>query len=160
MPVGGGTATDGHALVLFATDDLQPYKWGEGSASGTSFSVDVTDPVPAEALLIGSGETSFVGLGQVYLVPSGVDFPDGVISSDANLNDQIIGIAGNYAIIYRPSDEPFTDADWVNAFPPGLSCGVCAPGTDAEIFVPTSCDDMVLQVGPQSALDVCQWLPN
>src|SRR5690349_6027793 len=109
MPVGGGAATDGHALVLFATDDLEPYKWGDGLATGTSFSVDVTDPVPMEALLIGSGETTFFGLGQVYLVPSGVDFPDGVISSDANLNDQIIGIAGDYAIIYRPSDQPFTD---------------------------------------------------
>ncbi|HEY5928545.1 MAG TPA: hypothetical protein VIV11_42955, partial [Kofleriaceae bacterium] len=77
---------------------------------------------------------------------------------DSFFSSMVLGITGEYTIIYRPNANPISGVPWVNDFPAGLSCGKCVPQqTGFDTFTPVACSEMKLQVGPQAAIMVCNW---
>jgi hypothetical protein len=155
-PVGGGTVPPAsNALVVWVSDVGQGdfiYKWGEGTSAAEAFSIDVALPVPDQATFGGR-----LGVGLAVLIPSGMTIPDGVVADDAVI-DTALGFSGEYAVIFRPNTSPFPEAAWVDAFPAGLSCGRCVPQeTGFDTFTPVSCSEVKIQVGPRSAVFICNW---
>ncbi|HTL34928.1 MAG TPA: hypothetical protein VL326_17485 [Kofleriaceae bacterium] len=153
VEMGGTAPATGEAIVLWVSDIGQGdfvYKWGQGTATATTFNVDVVTPVPNDATFGG-----MVGVGTVALVPSGTSVPDGVVP-DSTFNTAL-GYTGEYAIIYRPSASS-APASWVDAFPVGLACGKCVHQTSGlDTFMPVACSTVVLGVGPQSMTYTCNW---
>ncbi|HEY5926744.1 MAG TPA: hypothetical protein VIV11_33890, partial [Kofleriaceae bacterium] len=78
VPVGGGMPpTTGKTFVIWPSDIGQgdfAYKYGEGTATATTFTANVTPPVPNDATFGG-----MLGVGFVVLVQSGTTLPDGVV---------------------------------------------------------------------------------
>jgi hypothetical protein len=153
-PVGGGTPpSSAKAVVLWTTDAGQGdsfYKYGEGPATATSFSLSIDEPLPTEATLGG-----ILSVGIAVLIPSSVSIPNGVVT-DPNFGGDVLGLAGQYAIIYRVNSTP--TGLWVDQFPDGVSCGQCVPATTGfDTFTPVPCNLTEMQVGPISAITVCNW---
>ena len=156
VPVGGGSAPAmGKTFVIWVSDIGQGdfvYKYGEGTATMTTFTANVTPPVPNDATFGGK-----LGVGFVALVPSGTVMADGV-ADEAMLSAAMLGLSGEYTIIYRPNTTPFPEATWANDFPAGLSCGKCVEQTTGfDTFTPVPCSEMKLQVGPEASIKVCDW---
>ena len=156
-PVGGATPpSSAKAVVVWTTDAGQSdsfYKYGEGTATAMSFNLSIDEPLPTEATLATLGGIFSVGL--AVLIPSSVSVPNGVVT-DPNFGADILGLAGQYAIIYRENATP--TGLWVDQFPDGVSCGQCVPATTGfDTFTPVPCNLMEMQVGPMSAITVCNW---
>ena len=154
-PVGGGIPpSSAKAVVVWTADSGQGdylYKYGEGTATATSFSLSIDDPLPTEATFRG-----IFGVGLAVLIPSSVSVPNSVVT-DPNFGADILGLAGQYAIIFRGNAAP-TGVSWLDQFPVGLSCGQCVPATTVfDTFTPVPCNLMEMQVGPQDAIAVCNW---
>jgi hypothetical protein len=153
-PVGDGIPPSSAKVVVIWTSDVGQgdylYKYGEGPATATSFSISIDGPVPTEATFGG-----VVGVGLPVLIPSSVSVPDGVVT-DPNFGADILGLAGQYAIVFRGNAAP--TGLWVDQFPVGLSCGQCVPATTGfDAFTPMPCNQMIMQVGPRTAITVCNW---
>jgi len=153
--VGGATPpASAKAVVVWTVDAGQGdhlYKYGEGPATATSFSVRVDAPLPVEATLGG-----IVSVGIPVLIPSSASVPNGVVT-DPNFVGGVLGIAGQYAIVFRGNAAP-TGVSWLDQFSVGLSCGQCVAATTGfDGFTPVPCNQMTMQVGPQTAIAVCNW---
>lgn len=156
IPVGGGSAPAmSDTIVLWVSDIGQGdfvYKWGQGSATSTTFTADVATPVPTDATFGG-----MLGVGLVTMVATGTNVPDGVVPN-GTFQSIALGYTGEYAVIYRPNATNTTGAPWVDAFPVGLACGKCVHQTTGfDTFEPVSCTTVVLQVGPMSSISGCNW---
>lgn len=154
--VGGGTApSDAKTVVVWVSDIGQGdfiYKWGEGTATATTFTANVMTPVPNDATFGG-----LLGVGVVALVPSSANIPDGVVE-DGVFTTTALGFTGEYSIIYRPNTDPTPEPSWDEDFPVGLSCGKCVPQAQGfDTFEPVPCSEVKLQVGPMSAIQGCNW---
>jgi hypothetical protein len=153
-PVGGGIPpSSAKVVVVWTTDAGQGdsfYKYGEGTATATLFSLSIDEPLPTEATLGG-----ILSVGLAVLIPSSVSIPNGVVT-DPNFGADLLGLAGQYTIIYRVNSAP--TGMWPDQFPVGVSCGQCVPATTGfDTFTPVPCNLMEMQVGPQDAIAVCNW---
>ena len=154
--VGGGSAPSmGKTFVIWSSDIGQgdfAYKYGEGTATATTFTANVTPPVPSDATFGGR-----LGVGFVILTASGTTIADGPVD-DTVLDAAVLGITGEYAIIFRPNTTPISEVPWIDNFPAGLSCGKCVPQTTGfDSYAPVACTEVKLQVGPQQSIMGCNW---
>ena len=155
--VAGTCAPDaGHVYVLWPGEGPKGdflFRYGEGAATNAAFATGVALPVPDMATF---GDS--LGVGSVVLFDAAVTLPEGII--DANqFETEARGIAGQFALIYKGTNP--AGVDWVDAFPSGLSCGKCVKakaGETFDTFAPVACSEVVLDVGPEDAIDVCNWI--
>jgi hypothetical protein len=156
MPVGGGTPASVTAMVLWVADNGSgdyAFKHGAGTATETTFHVAVDEPIPPDATF-----ANVLGVGQVVLLPSSFVLADGVVADDNAVFDAMLGFAGEYAIIFKGPGSGPQPPSWLDAFPAGLSCGVCMPQASGfDTFVPIACSMMKIQVGPRASIAVCNW---
>ena len=153
-PVGGGQApATGKVIALWSGDQAGSdylYKYGDGTYTTATFEIGVDEPMPAQATF-----NNEFGIGTIALVDAALVVPEGIIDEDV-LEAQQRGLVGQYAIVYRGAGSP--PYTWLNAFPTGLSCGKCVQATTGmDTFEPADCGALELQVGPESAFNVCNW---
>jgi len=151
--VGGGTTVTGNVFVLWNGDKGQGdylYKYGAGTSTPTTFHASVTPPLPADATYGGQ-----FGVGLIPVFDSAFSLADGVVTDESQLETAMKGFAGQYAIIFKGTG---SGPGWIGAFPMGLSCGKCVKATSGfDSFTPIACSMVEIQVGPPSAIDVCNW---
>jgi hypothetical protein len=127
------------------------YVFGQGviAGSGETFSVDLDSPPPDSAL-----NNGVLGVGLIVAV-AGAGFEDGHLLSDTGVG--IIGIAGQYAVIYV-GDREGGGPDWMDDFPDGYSVGV---GVDVEggfdAFTPVGANEVELIIDDLGNIDIVNW---
>jgi hypothetical protein len=145
ISVGGTPPAMGKTFVLWSADSGQSdykYKYGEGTATMTTFTTNVASPVPNEASFGGVLGISYVGL-----FPSSATLADGAVPTNY-VETMMLGYTGRYRIIFRPNANPFPQGAWANDFAVGLSCGRCVDSSQGnDRLTPVPCSEMVLQVG-------------
>ena len=156
-PLAGTCAPDsGHVYVLWPGEGPKGdflFRHGEGAATNAAFATGVALPVPDMATF---GDS--LGVGSVILFDASVTLPEGIIDP-AQFETAARGIAGQFAVVYKGPNP--AGVDWADAFPPGLSCGKCVKakaGDTFDTFAPVACSEVVLDVGPEDAVDVCNWI--
>ena len=144
----------GKLVVLWAVDNNngdQTYKWGDGTASNTTFAVSFDSAPPSGVVNPGGGAVGFV-----VLVDSLDDIAEGIVDPDA-LN--IVGVSAQHSIIWK--EEGSTIEGWFQNFETGYSCGVCVPATEGQTFdsyAPAGCGDVVVETTTDiETLDFCNW---
>ena len=149
---GAFVPASGNVAVLWLNDTGDGdflFKHGEGTSTGSSFELDVAEPVPAGALFGGQFGMSFI-----VLVDSSVDLPDGVVD-DAALETNMRGFSGQFSLIFKSAELPAT-GDWRDDFPAGLTCGKCVDQPEGfDSYTPVACDQVGIDVGDEEAIAVC-----
>lgn len=140
------------AVVLWAGEE-EIYKYGEGLSTGATYSLDVPASLPAELL-----NAKTVGVGIVALVPTGTPLAEG--RNDVDIIDSVIGVAEDFAFIYRPGgpQEDLSYREWIKYFPIGLSCarGVETDGI-FDAFRPVPCESIPITVDDLDNLNLVNW---
>jgi len=128
------------------------FQYGEGSATRTGFSLGFDAAIPGEATFANA-----FGVGFIALVDAATPIAPGIVDEAAFERD-VRGAAGQFAVVYRGPNAGAPE--WVAAFPPGLSCGKCVTGKAGEFdtFAPIACSEVVLDVGDEDSLDICNWM--
>lgn len=124
------------------------YKLGEGTATATRFSVSLSTAPPAEAMV--NGET---GVAFVYLVPSTLDAPDGVLRAEW-LEQNAIGAAPDYLVVYRGPLGPAYP--WQAVVPTGFSC-VRRDSGELHAHTRTDCGSLESSVAAVETLQFVLW---
>lgn len=144
-------------VVLWSVPSGSPdylYKFGEGTSSGATFTLPLQTPPPAEAL-----NRAELGVGLVLLMPTSFSQADGRYEDEDVFFDALIGAAGQYAIIYKASEQVSTPS-WVSRFPAGYSCGkgVAAPaGSSFDTFEPVACASINVTVDDAANIEFVNW---
>lgn len=142
------------------------YIAGTGSLTAEGFDVDVSAPVPDEALNQYDGFG--LGVGLIVAFNAGDAPAQGRLSGDAEdgFYDLITGASPRYALIYRDGEdsefpfEPEEEFEWPLDFPQGLSCGRGVPAPDGatfDSFEPVSCDLLELRFGDVDEFEFVNW---
>jgi hypothetical protein len=128
------------------------FQYGEGSATRAGFSLGLAAAIPGEATF-----GNAFGVGVIALVDAATPIAPGIVDEAAFERD-VRGLAGQFAIVYRGPNAGAPD--WVAAFPAGLSCGKCVKAKDGgfDTFAPVACSEVVLEVGDEDSLDICNWI--
>ena len=149
---GASVPASGNVAVLWLNDTGDGdflFKHGEGTSTGSSFELDVAEPVPAGALFGGQFGMSFI-----VLVDPSVDVPDGVVDEGA-LETNMRGFSGQFSLIFKAAELPAA-GDWRDDFPAGLTCGKCVDEPEGfDSYTPVACDQVVIDVGDEEAIAVC-----
>lgn len=150
------------AVVIWSVTSGSPdyaYKFGEGASRDAKFSVNFDGQIPAEAI-----NSYGVGVGLIALVPPATTLPDGKLDGahDGNPSSKELtplGITSQYAIIYKT--DTAKDFKWSTSFPAGLSCGVCVPAPEGEVFdsfEPIDCDKLKIETASDpTSIHSCNW---
>jgi hypothetical protein len=148
--VGAAVPASANVYVLWQVTGPNPdhlYVYGQGSSSGSNFSVTIPTRPPASPLAVnGSG----IGVGLLVLFPAGYTLAEG--QPPSTFDSDMIGIA-TQAVIFRETGQACFG--WMATFPPGYACGECFQGTPFDGFTPRSCEGLVIYVG--SGGQVCNW---
>ncbi len=152
--VAGAAPASGNAMVLWVSDvgaGDYLYKYGEGTSAGAAFAVGLDEPVPTAATFGG-----MFGVGQIALFGSSFTLADGEVTlPESTLSDEIVGFAGEYAIVFRGTTDL---APWLTQFPMGLSCGKCVHELEGfDSFTPVACDEIVIEVDLIEDTSTCNW---
>jgi hypothetical protein len=152
--VTGPGAAAGPVVILWGVDAAPvdySYKFGDGSATATTFTtMPVMDP-PLEART--RAPSVDYGVGIVTLLEPGASIPEGRLSVPG---PAFVGSSFRYAIIYRGAGDTGAASTWTSAFPVGLSCGRCV-GTSAgfDRFEPVDCAMLVIDT--EQTGELCNW---
>ena len=136
--------------VVFVWDTLQTtYKWGDGDATAMTFSV-VLDPVPPDGAQIAAAG---MAVGIPVLIDDSATIPDGVF--DFN-NTPRLGVATDYAIIWKDATAAGIGLGWDAAFGASYSCARCVRGGNGahDSWELTPCANLTIEIG---GTDVCNW---
>jgi hypothetical protein len=149
---------DAEVIVVWPVSSTSPdhaTKYGDGTTSGSSYLFSLVDAPPPALALNDYGAGRRLGVGFVALVPTGTDFPDGVLDPEAELT--IIGVSPT-PIIWREG-EMGGGLSWTNEFEEGAyQCGRCLPADEGETFdriEPIDCAEVVIDT-PAADLE-CNW---
>ena len=153
---GGATVPAGATAfavwIVSATSPDYSFKFGDGPATTTSFTVGFGAAPPTQALNV-AAPWQF-GVAVLALAPS-TDVPaEGVIPGSA---PEPVGFSSRHAIIFKPAGG--MGPDWLAAFPEGYSCGVCVDSPAGfDSFAPVACSAVVIDVPADlGTLDGCNW---
>ncbi|HZI14728.1 MAG TPA: hypothetical protein VE153_30450 [Myxococcus sp.] len=144
-------------MVLWAVSSGSPdyvYKFGEGTSTGASFSLQLPQLPPADALNRGE-----LGVGLMLLEPGTYALADGRYEDADPPFEQALGAAGQYAIIYKAKEQVAGPA-WAERFPVGYSCGKGAPPATTggfETFEPVSCASISVTVDDIDNIEFVNW---
>ncbi|MFY0533830.1 hypothetical protein [Nannocystis pusilla] len=129
------------------------YSFGDGAVDGHEFSVTIREPLPLEATFGG-----VIGVGMLVLVPLDLVVPDGVLDED--FEEQMLGIAGNNSVVWRPDPAvALPDWPWADPFPSGYACGHCVQSAEIDAFdgfAVGPCEGITIYVPAETAL-WCEW---
>lgn len=120
--------------VVFLTTPDYVYKYGQGSATGASFTLSVPGVLPAEAQNPSSGTAAVIA-----------EFPAGTVIADGKLPDSAtpIGFAPDELLVYKPAGVNYPA--WISAFPEGYSCGRCVRTPEPQdSLVPVACAEVTI----------------
>ncbi len=126
------------------------YLFGSGTYSGSSFSVFFEGDPPTEVV---NNPGIGVGVGIVALIDPATSLSTGIFPDESL--DSIYCVSSQYALIWIEPGAP--GLGWTDAFPVGLSCGVCVPAGPSggfDSFEPISCDELSIVVPFEG---VCEW---
>jgi hypothetical protein len=147
---GTSPPASGQVLMLWDLVDTA-YKWGDGTATATSYAITLDTDPPAGAILPGG-----LAVGYVVLVADGTNVPDGPYTS-ATLNFPILGITSDTAIIWRDALGSGAGLSWEAAFGARSSCGHGVRQTTGhDTFELTPCANMTIDAGAALA-SACNW---
>jgi hypothetical protein len=127
------------------------YKFGDGTSSGATFSMDLASIPPEMARNLST--MTDVGVGLLALLPPGTSIPDGVLASEPTR----VGITASYGIVYRGPTDTSPYFTWTSAFPFGLSCGRCVYSTTGghDAWEPVGCTALVMDTDMNAS--TCNW---
>lgn len=139
-----GAPDDSVIAVAWVVSSGSPdyaYKFGEATTSSGSFLITFDAEPPAVALNNGT-----IGIGVVFQLPPGTSLPEGMIP-DAQF-DSATGFSSDHSIIFKTEGAPSGEAQWLDAFPSGYSCGVCVrSGTGFDAYQKTDCSNVKVEQG-------------
>lgn len=151
------------AVVIWSVSSGSPdysYKYGEGTFRDAKFTVSLPGDVPTEAI-----NSYGIGIGVVALVPPGTPIPDGRVSGGEHDGQatgaelEVLGFTTEYAIIWKTASA--RDLSWSSSFPVGMSCGICLPAVEGEVFdsfVPIDCSTVKIETASDpDELHACNW---
>jgi hypothetical protein len=162
----GGTSVNGlvagdhvpegaKAVVVWSISSGSPdyaFKYGEGSSSGSKFTVTLSADPPAEAI-----NSYGVGVGVVALVPASATVPEGKVTGEQL---ELLGLSASYAVIWKAEAASGVNG-WMKTFPSGFACGRCVPAPSGESFDSfTQVDCSQVQIDAPSDLNTlhsCNW---
>lgn len=149
----GPMAAAGPVMVLWAVDRVNDdylYKFAEGTATATTFTVAIPQDPPQAARTQASSVD--LGIGLLALLPPGTSIPDGRLAAEP----AYVGLSRRYAVIYRGPTDTGGVVAWTARFPVGLSCGRCVDSTTGfDTFEPVDCALLVIDTDP--AAPVCNF---
>ena len=175
----GVAPSGGDAIAVWVVSAGSPdyvFKFGDGSATGSSFDVDFPSAPPEAAINAG-----VLGVGLIAVLSSGPAIPDGMVDDEVLFETRVIGVTTQHAVIWRPSALPMLvpPDHWIHGFGPGYTCGrcveeiecgvdadcpgegmcdpelgVCVTGSSFDAFVPVSCAEMRVD---STAAEFCNW---
>ena len=139
-----GEFPDGFVTPLWITEGDALYAWGDGVASGGTFTFAFYEDMPPEQATIVPG---FIGLAALGIGVAPIE--EGLVTD----TDQLFGFSPQHFVLWRATAGPVDEVPWLGAFPQGYSCSVCAPGgpDGKDILVPSDCQDVEILTG--SALE-------
>jgi len=144
--VGTAIPAEGTVIVgwiVYAGDD-HVYKFGDGSSTGSRYTVALPGPVPAAA-----NNPDGVAFGVVALLTKGAEVPEGPFDGNS-LEGMVIGGADG-GLVFRAASS--TRTGWPEAFPPGeVSCARCvhvASGGHDQLE-PIACDQLAIDTSPDA----------
>lgn len=70
---------------------------------------------------------------------------------------EIIGVTGQYAVIFVQNRDTLTAFSWVDAFDDGYSVGVGVPTEVFDKFAPTSRSSPVLIIDDLANIEIVNW---
>ncbi|WP_437323230.1 hypothetical protein [Sorangium sp. So ce381] len=156
-PISGETAPeDAVVAVVWVVSSSSPdygFSFGEGTASGATFTVGFGSAPPREAI-----NSNGVGMGFVMLLAPGTQVPEGEIDSDV-LDTALLGASSRHVIVWHEtSGQGF---GWSKSFPAGFGCGKCVAAPEGEGFdsyEPVDCSEVEVQVASDpDSLEFCNW---
>ncbi len=121
----------GSTIGLWEVRTPEPltYKFGDGQATASEFSLEFRLEPPDEAL-----ENGEFGVGFVGMLPGLATAPEGEI--DPERINQIGGSTDTAVIFKRPGA---TGPAWLADFPDGFSCAICLREQQPDGFAPVDC---------------------
>jgi len=145
-----GTGAPAASKVVMVWDKVDTaYKWGDGTGSASSFTVTLADDPPTAAQV----GTSGLAVGFPVLIDASVTVADG----PTDLSFQRLGIATDYAIIWKDALGSGAGLSWESAFGARYSCARCVRQTTGhDTFELTPCANMTITIGAANT-DVCNW---
>jgi hypothetical protein len=148
-----GSAPATSKVVIYWDLKAHGYKWGDGSGSASSFTITLADDPPPGAQFNASG----LAVGFPVLVDDSVTVGDG----PTDMTFQRLGIATDYAIIWRDVTGSGAGTSWESSFGARYSCAHCVRSMSGsasfDSFELTPCATETIPIGapPQSTL--CNW---
>jgi hypothetical protein len=143
---GTGAPAQSHVVVLWDLVDTG-YKWGDGTATATTFMLPFDQDPPAGAINPGG-----LAVGYPILVADGTTIPDGPVTNISSIPQ--IGIAIDYAVIWKSPTATGVVA-WDAAFGARYSCGKCVRAqTGHDSFELTACAPFTIEFGGGAG---CNW---
>ena len=143
---GAGAPPASHVVVLWDLVDTG-YKFGDGTATDTAFTVTLETSPPAGAIVPGG-----IAVGYPLLVADGTVVPDGPITDITAI--PYLGIPVDFAIIWKDPTGAGLNM-WDAAFGPNYSCGRCVHAQSGhDTFELTPCGGFTIVFG---ATDPCNW---
>jgi hypothetical protein len=145
-----GTGAPAASKVVIVWDRVDTaYKWGDGTGSASAFTVTLAEAPPLAA------QVGSAGLAVGY--PVLIDGSETVSDGTTDLTFARLGIATDYAIIWKDALGSGADLPWETAFGGNYSCGHCVRQTTGhDTFELTPCANMTIVLG--AATDaVCNW---
>src|SRR5262245_4092006 len=149
----GPMAAAGPVAVVWGVDGVghdYAYKFGDGTATATTFTVpELRDP-PMTART--QGASVDIGIGFVVLLRPGESLAEGMLTSDLDP----VGYTYQYAVIFRGAADAGTRVAWTGQFSVGMSCGKCVDAsTGFDTFEPVDCTKLVIDTDPTAR--PCNW---
>ena len=144
-----GGAPAATKVVIFWDRVDSAYKWGDGTGSAASFTVTLADDPPPAAQVGSSG----LAVGFPVLIDASVSVADG----PTDLSFQRLGIATDYAIIWKDALGSGDGTSWESSFGARYSCGHCVRQTTGkDTFELTPCANETIVIGAAVA-QLCNW---
>lgn len=156
---GGPLPNDVRVLLMWVVTSTSPdevHLLGEGSleGDGATFRLDLEAAPPTEALNFGA-----LGVGVIFATTNQEIETGGTYTDLPIPEEEIVGVAGQHAVIYVGEDLPTEAAsDWPGSFPEGYSVGV---GVEREgefdAFEPTDPSSVELVFDDLESIDIVNW---
>ncbi len=149
-------------IVIWSVSTTSPdyeYKFGEGTATASGFTVHFAGTPPADAVN-NAGGGLMLGVGTVVLVSADTTIPDGRLATAFDLSTAL-GASPQGAIIWREGNFSGTGTTWPDAFPMSMvTCGACMAATmpmTFDAFTPADCSTLEVMVGDPTTFSFCNW---
>jgi hypothetical protein len=129
------------------------YVFGEGTldAAAGTFRIQLDQPPPAQAL-----NTGQLGVGLVFATTNQT-IGTGVLGENLT-EDNVIGAAGRYGVIYIGSDASAEVRDWAAGFESGYNVGVGVDVVDDfDRFEPATPSSVILIIDDLANIDFVNW---